>query len=479
MKDIDILGSCLSSFIQRKKYFKILKSESLRKEVSKEIWSTEKYYRDQLLTIIELFQRPMLQTVKTSPQDWNIKESDIFSIFSHIENIYSLSTILFEKIDPRLQNWSYSQSIADIFVDLSPFFKCYKQFSENYSNSIETLKNIKNSSLTLNNWIKNKEKDVRCKLLDLPSLLIAPIQRVPRLILLLEALQKSTQPHHPDYKKSESAINLLKNIVQVVNDGINEDGHRKKLIQLQSIFDIHIKFLGPLSYPNLVEPHRKLIREGKIAIKSLRDHSLQNRMVYLCNDILITVSSIMVPIQGAISKVDKIIPLISAMTIFQSEESNSFFLISPIKNHLFVCENSQQRSSWLTDIQNAILALVESKPNYKEQRSQWTLTYQDGNWKAVSTIPDESNSNINVSQSFENSSGFLKKSKDLSVSPPPIHNHFATSPSSEEWVSGKPNLSSSKSSLSLRSSASSSPSNFRIQNHNHNQADDVDSIYKL
>ncbi|KYR01923.1 pleckstrin (PH) domain-containing protein [Tieghemostelium lacteum] len=444
----DLLLSLTLAFIQRKKYSKLLKSESLRKDIIKEIWSTEKYYKEQLCTVIDLFFKPMLQMIKdSSDNSWGYKEVDVHSIFSHIENICSLSKLLFERLDPRIQSWEASSSIADIFVDLSPFFRCYKQFSENYSNSIQTLSRIKLQSPQFASWLRVREKDPRCKLLDLPSLLIAPIQKVPRYILLLDALAKATHPDHADQKRCIQASNLLKNVVQVVNDGINEDQNRKKLIALQSVFDNHIKFLGPLSYPTLVEPHRKLIKEGKLQKKSFRNQSLQSRMVYLCNDILITVTSLPVFIQSkSISKVDKIIPLVSASTVFDNEDDCSFYLISPIKTHQLVCESTQQRLQWMLDIQNAILSHVESNPSHKTQRAQWTVVHEDGIWKSIS-VDQPVSSNIKVSNSFEGDVNFYQKSPDssqsylrssnnnnnqqvttsflLSTSPPPT---YATSP---------------------------------------------------
>ncbi|KAM9942538.1 hypothetical protein ACTFIT_005921 [Dictyostelium discoideum] len=488
-----VIGSAFAAYVQRKNYLKIIKLEIKRREISKEIWSTEKYYNEQLNTIIELFLKPMMLICKQESVEgfqWTIKESDIHSIFSHIENIYGLSNILFEKIDPRLKQWSPEQGMGDIFVSLSPFFKCYKQYSENYSNSIETLKNLRTNTPQFNLWLKAREKDIRCKSLDLPSLLIAPIQRVPRYILLLEALYTATKPTHKDYHQCSLAATQLKNIAQVVNDGISEDQNRKKLIALQNIFDTHAKYLGPLTYPNLVEAHRKLIKEGKLQKKSLRDNSIQNRMVYLCNDILITISSI-TPLSGTtISKVDKIIPLVTAMTIFNSEDTTSFFLVSPIKTHYFVCESQQVRSQWLSEIQNAIVQLIENSLTLKAQRAQWELVYNDGNWKAISTLPNP-DSSINVLNSFENNfkpslnSSFdkqnnnnynnnnidnnnnnnrhqsnLNSSIDYNLSKSPDKSKFGSpnSNNQDEWRHGVPKLSNSKSSSSfLRSSSSTSP----------------------
>ncbi|EGG18402.1 pleckstrin domain-containing protein [Cavenderia fasciculata] len=483
--DYALLGSMVKSYLQRRSFQNIRKSNELqRKEVFKEIYTTERFYKDQLLSIIEIFLKPMmLLTKEGSSKDkeaskekdyssssasslsslslsnsnnnensigssggngsnsnsgfinnnynnnnnngannsslnplhlkdkdnsigggnnnnnngsgssnnnninWGITENQIHAIFSHIESIYNLSSMLFDRIETRYKE--SSENIGDIFIDMAPFFKVYKSFSENYPTSIETLKNLKQSNTHVSNWLKQREKDPRCRSLDLASLLIAPIQRMPRYILLLEALYKVTPPHHPDWKRCSTASNILKSVVQVVNDGIHEDINRRKLIQLQSVFDLHSKLgFGALSNQNIVEPHRKLIKEGKLQKKSMRDQKIQSRLVYLCNDLFITITPLPKPIQAAsINKVDKIIPLVTASIIFDSEDDLSFYLISPIKSHQFICESAKARAQWLLDIQTTILNLIESNPLLRQQRDQWSIIHQNGKWKAVSEIP--------------------------------------------------------------------------------------------
>eukprot|EP01086_Lenisia_limosa_P011694 TRINITY_DN38092_c0_g1_i1.p2 TRINITY_DN38092_c0_g1~~TRINITY_DN38092_c0_g1_i1.p2 ORF type:complete len:100 (-),score=8.09 TRINITY_DN38092_c0_g1_i1:98-361(-) len=51
----------------------------------------------------------------------------------------------------------------------------------------------------------------------LPSLLIAPIQRIPRYILLMSTLVQNTPKDHPDYRPSKNALQLLKRLAQLVD----------------------------------------------------------------------------------------------------------------------------------------------------------------------------------------------------------------------------------------------------------------------
>ncbi|GAM29179.1 hypothetical protein SAMD00019534_123550 [Acytostelium subglobosum LB1] len=312
-----------------------------------------------------------------------LTETLVHSIFSHIESIHHLCTLLFDQLSARVLEWQPSSSIADIFLDMGPFFKSYKQFSENYTTATETLKQVKQNSPALAVWLRTREKEARCRSLDLGSLLIAPIQRVPRYILLLNAMAKVTESSHPDYRRCQAAATLLKSIVQVINDGIQEDVNRKRLMQLQSLIETYNRYLPQLPIENLVEPHRKLIKEGRLQKQSMRDRSIQTRLVYLCNDYLITITPLPLPIQTDLGKVDKMIPLATASIIIDSESDTSFYLISPIKSHLFICDTATTRSHWILEIQNTISNLVDSNPMFKEQRNQWTIEHQNGKWICV------------------------------------------------------------------------------------------------
>lgn len=56
---------------------------------------------------------------------------------------------------------------------------------------------------------KQVQKDPACHGLDLESLLILPVQRIPRYIMLLKDLYRHTPPAHPDYEHLGRNVCLL------------------------------------------------------------------------------------------------------------------------------------------------------------------------------------------------------------------------------------------------------------------------------
>lgn len=53
---------------------------------------------------------------------------------------------------------------------------------------------------------------------DLTDLLITPVQRPPRYLLMLKELLKRTQESHPDYNNLTTAVQKMERTNQVINE---------------------------------------------------------------------------------------------------------------------------------------------------------------------------------------------------------------------------------------------------------------------
>ena len=58
------------------------------------------------------------------------------------------------------------------------------------------------------------------KIADLESFLILPVQRIPRYMLLLDALLKFTPPDHPDFNNLTEAIAKVKSVADHLNQAV-------------------------------------------------------------------------------------------------------------------------------------------------------------------------------------------------------------------------------------------------------------------
>ena len=149
--------------------------------------------------------------------------------------------------------------------------KIYTQYISNFSNSTARLREMSDDLV----WMQWKQaQEMKLGGMTLQSLLIMPVQRVPRYILLLRDLFKHTWSEHPDYANLQQAASQMEELTQFLNMKKQEAENLNRLAALATFFKGKIDI-------NLAEAHRRFIREDRFAIDT---------KVYLFNDIIIVLT---------------------------------------------------------------------------------------------------------------------------------------------------------------------------------------------
>ncbi|CAB0004480.1 unnamed protein product, partial [Nesidiocoris tenuis] len=112
----------------------------------------------------------------------------------------------------------------------------------------------------------------------LGSLLISPIQRVPRYRLLLKELISYASPSSPEYDNILEAIRLVETATEHINSLVSEQENMQRIIELQK------SLCG--GRPILVYPGRRLIKEGILMKVSKKCKKPQPRYFVLMSDVL-------------------------------------------------------------------------------------------------------------------------------------------------------------------------------------------------
>jgi hypothetical protein len=95
--------------------------------------------------------------------------------------------------------------LGDLFLQFGAFFKMYSQYAIGHTHATELLTTLANDPKhgVFHKWLKEQQADTTCKGHSIHSLLIQPIQRIPRYQLLMKELLKYTPEGHPDFGVSE------------------------------------------------------------------------------------------------------------------------------------------------------------------------------------------------------------------------------------------------------------------------------------
>jgi hypothetical protein len=182
-------------------------------------------------------------------------------------------------IDLTNENNLDQSLVGDIFKTRALFFKVYTSYISGYPTAQKVVMNAINNNEPFAQIIAKGRSLPNSDGVDLPSLLIMPIQRIPRYVLLLKAVLDNTESMHPDYKSLEAAVSAMGDIATYVNTKIMEATNLRKVMDIQQ----------ELNFEDLVQPHRTFVKEGKLTMKKKdQDTSASNEIkIYLFNDLLV------------------------------------------------------------------------------------------------------------------------------------------------------------------------------------------------
>ncbi|KAJ3443725.1 faciogenital dysplasia protein [Anaeramoeba flamelloides] len=193
----------------QKKYHKMQRK---RKKIAEEILETEDSYLRFLNLIVDHFMKPLQKELQ-------LENSQIRTLFNGIESILAFTQLVRTNISTVVSKWNVESCLGKIFIDLIKFSQVYITYVNNYNKGNELLNQLFKNNRKFSNFIKNQEKDDRCRRLDLGSMLIMPVQRLPRYIIFLEQLCKNTPVFHYDYDQIQNAYKMIVEVTTKVNEG--------------------------------------------------------------------------------------------------------------------------------------------------------------------------------------------------------------------------------------------------------------------
>jgi len=238
----------IKSWGQRKQYLAEGKIYSKRARIVKEIFTTETTYVTSLNTAVEAFLYPLRSSLLIPIEELNL-------IFSNIEVLAQFNQGFLDKLTEKVNDWSINQQIGEIFSHLEESGDIYSTYVNNYNDAIKTIENLKKDNEKFNEFLL-ETRNTKAKGIDLIAYLIMPIQRMPRYVLLLEDLLKSTPTNHVDFVNIELAVKNLKKLTIQLNER-KRDSENKLAIQ-----DIYMKLVPPVQ--DILTPGNCVLIQSKL-----------------------------------------------------------------------------------------------------------------------------------------------------------------------------------------------------------------------
>lgn len=152
-----------------------------------ELIDTEYTYVTNLHHLIDIYIVPLRQNNDL----YNIKHEQIKSIFMNVESIYQFHQLLYNELSDIIHQQNNVALLCKILMKYSDFMKIYTMYVNGYSTCLSTL-----TELSDNKKFTKYMTDVTINKLNglsLQSMLILPVQRIPRYEMLLRELKNTIE----------------------------------------------------------------------------------------------------------------------------------------------------------------------------------------------------------------------------------------------------------------------------------------------
>ncbi|EFC44775.1 rhoGEF domain-containing protein [Naegleria gruberi] len=273
-----LITKFITQSAKRKKlrdWMSIKENRSFRKrnELVRELLQTEESYVQSLRLFVNSYAKP----AKANTQLLSEKKSKI--IFSNIEQILGINETVLASLQAAIMKWPSKNELGETFNRMAPFFKAYVTYINNYDAAFELLERCEKKKNKFFQYMSDQTAKNPTEH-GLRSLLIMPVQRIPRYKMLLEQILASTPQEHVEYKHYETALKTISDVAVFVNE-------RKRQEDDSNVIFTDLKTKLSKHYKALVKPTRKVIRDYVFRMRTREKVEKEEYRGYIFTDAMI------------------------------------------------------------------------------------------------------------------------------------------------------------------------------------------------
>ncbi|XP_028286422.1 FYVE, RhoGEF and PH domain-containing protein 6-like isoform X2 [Parambassis ranga] len=314
--------------------------------IATEIMTSESVFVD-VLKLLHIDFRDSVSKASRQNGKPVIEERLLSRILYYLPQLYELNKNLLIELKQRLATWDENAQLADIFLKKGPYLKMYSTYIREFDKNVALLEEQSKKNPAFGAVVREFEASPRCANLALKHYLLKPVQRIPQYQLLLTDYLKNLSENSDDYKDTQAALALVKEVANHANDIMKQGDNFQKLMQVQC------RLIG---HHEIVQPGRVFLKEG--VLMKLSRKVMQPRMFFLCNDILLYTT----PVQGQY-KLNNMLSLAGMKVSKPSQEANQneLNIESVERSFILSASSATERDEWLEVISAAISDYIKKK----------------------------------------------------------------------------------------------------------------------
>ncbi|KAH8407809.1 hypothetical protein KR215_001744, partial [Drosophila sulfurigaster] len=332
-------------------------SHDVDTEVKKRKWPTEPSY---------FLAKELLMTERTYKKDLEVLNCSFRQVLSldDVEQLQPLFELLdslsqhhnlfLRDIEHRMVQWEGrgnhdSHRIGDVMMKHMGALPIYDEYVQTHLDILHCMNDMYETDNRFQQLYKEFEQQKVCYL-PIGELLLKPMNRLLHYQLLLERLCDYYAEEHIDYADCQAVYHLLIRSTKPIRIQLPDSANFVELCELQR----------DINFDQLVQPHRRLIRQGCLLKHSKR--GLQQRMFFLFSDILL---------YGSKSPLDQSfrilghVPVRSLLT--ENAEHNTFSIFGGQCAITVSAGTTAEKTLWLAELSKAAADIKSKAPNTQLQ----------------------------------------------------------------------------------------------------------------
>ena len=219
-----------------------------------------------------------------------ISAEDIQTVFQNTEELWRRSDEMVKDMEALSQagpNFLIRQMGRTLIIHHANAFDLYRTYLENYDSAASRLADLRKSSAAFDHFCNLNDF---CENTKLESLLILPVQRLPRYLLLLKEMEKQAPPGTEGVTDIQEAHKCIGKIASDINQCLHVRNCMQKVRALQD------KFEKDSRYFDLVLPTRYIVKMGVLKKlfkgRTLMKGKYKAYHFFLFNDLLLYATKI-------------------------------------------------------------------------------------------------------------------------------------------------------------------------------------------
>lgn len=269
----------LDQYIPKFQLEKLSEEERERQKAILEFIETERSYLADLDILCKVFYQPINERKL-------LDKGECVSLFSNVQTIRDVSAELLQELDQEKNNNPVIQNLGRLLSKKDAMFKLYAIYCSAQTDANHRIEELKLKHPDFSKFLEECFARPECRLLPFDSFLHAPLQRLVKYPLLLNAIIKHTPPDHEDRQPLERVLDTIMEIVNMVNERTRQVENVQALMKLQE------KIENTQDGNDFVDNHRfimveadffVIITEGRRQKERQKHFILFNDQLVICN----------------------------------------------------------------------------------------------------------------------------------------------------------------------------------------------------